>query len=229
MNIVSAYSSVGHMMRKARKGLLFNLRTTQVQISMRIHSVWSGQFLFIDIFYSIHWFYKRILNVQISLRKLPIGPFRANCLRDLFCKLPKSPFRAKCLRTLFVKLPKGPFRTNCLRTLFVQTTYGTFSANCIRVLFVHWASYRTFTALLSGQDLCYSFVKIFAFEAPLSGWRHRANRARVWSIVIIKMCEKSDFSVGIPSYNLGWVFSLKSSILPILILFFTFLPQSIFL
>ena len=78
-----------YMMRNARKRPLYNLQTTLVQISMRIRRVLSEHFLYIDIYYSIHWFCKGTMKALISLRLCAgwSGPaLSANC-RCSFCAL----------------------------------------------------------------------------------------------------------------------------------------------
>ena len=48
---------------------LCHMRTAKVQISVCIQAIWSRHDLFVDIYYSIHWFCKRIATAQISLRE----------------------------------------------------------------------------------------------------------------------------------------------------------------
>ena len=76
-------------MCNARKGPLCNLRTTQAQIRKCICTVWFERFLFVDIYFYIHWFRKRALKALISLR-LCAGwsgsALSANCLKTLFVR-----------------------------------------------------------------------------------------------------------------------------------------------
>ena len=54
---------------------------------MCIHAVWHEHSLFVDIYYSIHWFWKRTMKALISLRLCAgwSGPaLSANCIRVLF-------------------------------------------------------------------------------------------------------------------------------------------------
>ena len=41
---------------------LMSYANMKIQISVRIGAVWSGQFLFVNIYYTIHWFYKHTMK-----------------------------------------------------------------------------------------------------------------------------------------------------------------------
>ena len=82
------------------KGLLCHMQTANVQISMRIRTVWSDQSLFVDIYYSIHWFCRRTTKAPISLRIRAgwSGPaLFANCSRALFVRCTLIHKVMKCL------------------------------------------------------------------------------------------------------------------------------------
>ena len=79
---------------------LCHRRTAKLQMSVYIRAVSSGRTLFVDIYYSIHWFCKRTTQVRISLRKCAgwSGPaLSANCIRVLFvrCASDNVPSMAK--------------------------------------------------------------------------------------------------------------------------------------
>ena len=81
------------MMHNVGKEPLCNLQKEKAQISMCICAVWSEHHMFVDIYYSIHWFCKRTTKALISLH------IRA-CV---VCKLHKGHFHA-----LYIKCSPYP-------------------------------------------------------------------------------------------------------------------------
>ena len=68
---------------------LWHMRTAKVQMGVCIRKVWSGHSLFVDIYYSIHWFCNRTTKAMISLRECAgwSGPaLSANCISVLFVR-----------------------------------------------------------------------------------------------------------------------------------------------
>ena len=65
---------------------------------VHIHADWSGQSLFIDIYYSIHWFYKPATKALIRLHKCAGWSWpalSANCVRTLFMRCASYVFMEK--------------------------------------------------------------------------------------------------------------------------------------
>ena len=52
---------------KWKKRPLCHMRTTKIQVSIHIRAVWSQHSLFVDIYYSFHWFCKRATKALISM------------------------------------------------------------------------------------------------------------------------------------------------------------------
>ena len=73
--------------RNVGKKLLCFMQTAKIQISVRIRAVWSGHSLFVDIYYSSHWFCKRTTKAQISVRMRACWfwpALSADCNRAIF-------------------------------------------------------------------------------------------------------------------------------------------------
>ena len=105
-----------HMMHHVGKQLLCHMWTAQAQISMRIHAVCSEHSLFINIYYSTHWFCKQATRVLISLHEGAGWSWPAlsvTCIRALFMQCTSYAIWEVCgpdLAYIFVKF--FPFRVN---------------------------------------------------------------------------------------------------------------------
>ena len=103
------------------KGLdLCCLHMTQDSFWMRIRAVWSEHSLFVDIYYSIHWFCKRTTKAQISLRECKGWSWpalSANCIRAHF----------RVLRVIYINICRE-YNVQCMHhtnaILFVLRFYG---------------------------------------------------------------------------------------------------------
>ena len=84
--LIRMYRCTCHKLRDVGQKTLCHMRTARIQMSLRIRTVLSGHSLFVDIYYSIHWFFKRVTKTLISLRKCAgwSGPaLSENCITAL--------------------------------------------------------------------------------------------------------------------------------------------------
>ena len=115
------------LMLNLGKGLLCHMWTVKVQISMCICAVWSGHSLFVDIYFNIHWFFKRATKAVISLRKCagwsgPLLPVNVQAHQGLCCPQMRRTIRAY----IVCKLHKGAYYVSCTILLCFSAVHVKF-------------------------------------------------------------------------------------------------------
>ena len=88
-NKVKQWQNKSHMIHNVGKGPLHQMWTAKLQISTSIHAVWSEHSLFVNIYYSVHWFFNRTTEAKISLCECagwswPV--LSVKCIRALFVR-----------------------------------------------------------------------------------------------------------------------------------------------
>ena len=86
----------------------------KVQMSVRIHAVWSGYSLFVYLYYSFHWLWEQATEAENSLRICAgwSGPaLSSNCIRAPFvcCELPLQTVNIRMRRLVTSRLYILPF------------------------------------------------------------------------------------------------------------------------
>ena len=133
-----------HLICNMEKRPLCHVRTAKVQMSERIHAVWYWHSLFIDIYYSIHWFCMRTTKVQINLRKCAGWSglaLSANCIRTLFMHCASFVTSCWVLNKFQLNHSLGRFSTQQIDVIFLILTRKkalAFHANCLQRRLFAW-------------------------------------------------------------------------------------------